>query len=393
LVPCRHRYDLPMNRLVVLITTVAAVVTATTVVWMEVRKEREFRRLISVGDAALDANRTSDAIEAFSGALAFKPDSMLAHLQRAETYRRRGDRDLAAALRDARAANTLDPTAPQPIELLGDIHTAMARYDQAVDYYNRYLQLDDRSTRALYKLSLAYVRHGRAREAIDPLRRALSLDGRLAEAQYLLGFALRTTGQTDEALRALKSAVALNGAFVAAREELADLYLARGRSRDAAAGIEQLEAIAALEPSAAGRLVDVALALARSGQRDAALVTLRRAADRHPDSPVILAALGRVWLETARAEEDWLALEKATAILQRLARRPDATSEVLALLGEAMLLTGNVADAERTLQQAVTRQPVAAVAYRHLAEAARRRGHAAIARDARARYQRLVPAA
>ena len=118
-----------MNRLAVLITAVASVVTATTVVWMEVRQEREFRRLIASGDQALEADRTSEAIEAFSGALAFKPASMLAHLQRAETYRRRGDADLAAALRDAGEAHTLDPTAPQPIELLGDIHSAMARYD------------------------------------------------------------------------------------------------------------------------------------------------------------------------------------------------------------------------------------------------------------------------
>jgi hypothetical protein len=76
-----------VNRLVVLVTALVALVTAATVVWMEVRQEREFRRLVAEGDAALDANRTSEAIEAFSGALAFKPDSMLAHLQRAETYR------------------------------------------------------------------------------------------------------------------------------------------------------------------------------------------------------------------------------------------------------------------------------------------------------------------
>jgi predicted Zn-dependent protease len=78
------------------------------------------------------------------------------------------------------------------------------------------------------------------------------------------------------------------------------------------------------------------------------------------------------------------------AALQPLARRPDVTSEVLALLGEAMLLSDRVTDAERTLQQAVTRQPVAPVAYVHLADAARRRGHTAIARDAEARYARLV---
>jgi tetratricopeptide (TPR) repeat protein len=354
---------------------------------MEVRQEREFRRLIALGDEALDADRTSEAIEAFSGALAFKPDSMLAHLQRAETYRRRGDRDLAAALRDAREAHTLGPTAPQPIELLGDIHGAMGRYDEAIDFYDRYLQLDDRGARVLYKLGMAHVRNGRASDAIVPLRRAIELDDRSAESHYLLGLALRDTGRGDQALKELNRAVALNGALIPPREELAAFHLARGRSREA---VEQLEAIAALEPLP-GRLVDVALALARSGQRDAAVVTLRRAAEKHPDSPVVFTAVGRVWLEMAVAEEDPAALRKALTALQPLARRPDASSEVLALHGEALLLSDQVTEAERTLQQAVTRQPVAPTAYLHLAEAARRRGHLQIARDAEARYALLVP--
>lgn len=363
-------------------------VTATTLVWMEVRQEREFRRLIALGDEALDAGRTSEAIEAFSGALAFKPDSMLAHLQRAETYRRRGDLDLAAALRDAGEAHSLDPTAPQPIELLGDIHSAMERYDEAIGFYDEYLRLDDREARVLYKLAMTHVRDGRAQDAIAPLRRAIELDDRTAESHYLLGLALRETGRAGEALKELNRAVALDGALIPAREELAGFHLARGRSRDA---VEQFEAIAALEPLP-GRLVDVALALARSGQRDAAVVTLRRASEKHPDSPAVLAALGRVWLETAAAGEDPAALRKALTALQRLAQRPDATSEVLSLYGEALLLSDQVTDAERTLQQAVTRQPVAPAAYLHLAEAARRRGHIAIAADAEARYALLGPA-
>ena len=384
------RYHLPVNRLVVLVTALVALVTTATVVWMEVRQEREFRRLVAEGDAALDADRTSEAIEAFSGALAFKPDSMLAHLQRAETYRRRGVADLTAALRDAREAHTLDPTAPQPIELLGDISGAMGHHNEAIDYYDSYLQLDDRSTRVMYKLALAYIRQGRSAQAIDPLRRATNLDDRFAEAHYLLGLALRDRGNGDDAVTELRRAVTLDPALIPAREELADLHLARGRT---GAAIEQLEAIAALEPSRPERAVDVALTLSRSGQRVAAVVFLGRAVERHPDSPVLFAALGRVWLETAAAEDDPSAVQKAIAALQLPARRPDATSEVLTLLGEAQLRAGNVADAERTLQQAVTRQPVVAVAYRHLAEAARRRGHLDAARDAEARYLRLIPGA
>lgn len=378
-----------MNRLAVLLTALVALVTATTVVWMEVRQEREFRRLIAQGDAALDAGRTSEAIEAFSGALAFRPDSMLAHLQRAETYRRRGNADLAAALRDAREASALDSTAPQPIELLGDISSAMGLYTEAIEYYDRYLQLDDRAARVHYKVGLARIRQERTAQAIEPLRRATALDDRFAEAHYLLGLALRDGGSFESALGELRRAVALEGALIPARQELADLQLARGRVHDA---IEQLDAIAALEPSRPERVVDVALTLARTGQREAAVLTLGRAIERHPQSPALFAALGRVWLDAAAAEdEDPAALGKAIAALRPQARRPDATSEVLALLGEAQLRAGTVADAERTLQQAVTRQPVAAIAYRLLAEAARRQGHAPAAREAEQRYSRLVP--
>jgi tetratricopeptide (TPR) repeat protein len=373
---------------VVLATALAAVVTVTTVVWMEVRQEREFRRLVAEGDAALAADRTSEAIEAFSGALAFKPDSMLAHLQRAETYRRRGDSDLPAALRDAREANTLDPTAPQPIELLGDISSAMRQYDAAIRHYDSYLQLDDDGTRVMYKLALAYVRQGRAQRAMEPLQRALSLDDRFAEAHYLLGVALRETGKPDEATRSLQRAVALNAALIPAREELADVYTARGRPRDA---IDQLEAIAALEPDRPDRVVNVATALVRSGYPEAAVLALRRASERHPNSPALFVALGRIWLNAAVEDDDPVAVNKALAALQPLAQRPDAASGTLAMMGEALLLAGKVSDAERVLQQAVTRQPVAPVAYRHLAEAARRLGRSAAARDAAARYRQLVP--
>jgi superkiller protein 3 len=377
-----------MNRLVVLITTLLALVMATTAVWLEVRQEREFRRLIAAGDAALDANRSSEAIEAFSGALAFKPESILAHLQRAETYRRRSEPDLAAALRDAREASALDPTAPQPIELLGDISAAMGRYEEAVGHYDRYLQLDDHSARVLYKLALAYVRDRQAARAIEPLRRAVGFDDRFAEAHYLLGLALRDQGKGDQAVTELRRALTLDAALIPAREELADLQLSRGHVHDA---IEQLEAIAALEPSRPARVIDVASALARSGQPEAAVLALRRAAERHPGSSILLTALGRIWLEMAGPGDDPVAVKKAIAALQPEAGRPEATSELLTLLGEAQLRAGNAADAERTLQQAVTRQPVVPAAYRHLAEAARRRGHAALAREADERYSRLVP--
>src|SRR3970040_947172 len=100
----------PMKRLLIVSVGLAALMVGVVVAWSAVRQEREFQRLIAAGDAALSAADTSEAIEAFSGALTMKPDSMLAHLKRGDTYRRRGE--LTAALRDLQDAATLDPSAP-----------------------------------------------------------------------------------------------------------------------------------------------------------------------------------------------------------------------------------------------------------------------------------------
>ena len=188
-----------MKRLVVVSVGLAALMVGVVLAWYSVRQEREFQRLIAAGDAALAADQTYGAIEAFSGALVLKSDSMLAHLKRGDTYRRRGE--LTAALRDLREAASLDPSAPRPVELLGDVNTAMGRYPRAAEHYRTFIALDDRSPRVLYKLALAYYRNGQAQDAIGPLRSAVAMNDRFTEAHYLLGMCLRDRGQDDEAQR------------------------------------------------------------------------------------------------------------------------------------------------------------------------------------------------
>ena len=119
-----------IHRPTLYVVTAAVLAAAVSLVWFEVREEREFRRLIAVGDAALVEGRMFVAQEAFSGAVALKPDSMLAYLKRGDTYRRTGE--LTAALRDLGEAAVLEPNAPQPMELLGDVNAALGRHERAV---------------------------------------------------------------------------------------------------------------------------------------------------------------------------------------------------------------------------------------------------------------------
>jgi len=359
----------------------AILLAGTVFAWNAVRQEREFRRLIATGDAALTRNQTYEAIEAFSGALALKRDSMLAHLKRGDSYRRRGELD--AALRDLREAAALDPTATRALEMLGDVNGSMGRYERAIEVYRRYVAIDDRAPQILYKLALAYYRNGQSTPAIEPVRRAIALDDRLPERDYLLAMCLKTQRHTGEAMSSLARALELNPALGAAREELAALDFAQGKTRE---GIEQLEALAALERQRPERLVAVGIAYTKAGETDEAIRTLGRAADRYPESETVYVALGRVWLARAEAQNDRVALIKAIQALEPLATNPGASSETLTLYGRALQLSDRMEAAERVLQQATSLLPVEPMAFFYLSGVAERRGHVSAAHGALVQY-------
>lgn len=359
-----------------------AVGTALAVV--SVRNEREYERLVLAGDAALGAAELSAAIEAYTGAITLRDDSMAAHLKRGLAYRQRGEPE--AALRDLRRAAELDPTAPRVFEWQGDVNAGLGRHARAAERYEQSLALDDRQAEVFYKLAVARYREGRAGAAIDPLRRAVALAPGLAEAHYLLGVSLRDAGRLDEAFTALNTAARLSPGLLEAREARVDVLQARG---DSARAVDELAALAALEPERPERAVAVGAAYARAGRHDAAILALGRAAERFPDSSAVFGALGAVWLRAAEAG-DAVALEKAIAALSRGATLAAPDAETLMLLGRARTLAGDLTGAERDLRRAVERLPTTAEAYARLAEVLERRGRWAEARDALVDYASLV---
>jgi Flp pilus assembly protein TadD len=374
-----------VKRPVIVITVVAALGAATVQAWSDVRQTRAFRRLIAEGDAAAGRGEGAAAIEAFSGAVALRPQSMLPYLKRGDTYRRQGQFD--SAERDLSQAQTLDPTAPQPLELAGDVRMARGDAAGAVALYRAYLALDDRAPRLQYKLGLALYRSGDPANAADAARRALALDSSLAEAHQLLGLSALAQGRTDEAAAALARALELQPAADATRSALIDLYAAQGRARDETA---QREALAALDTARPEGLVSLALAQARHTRADAAVATLARAAERYPGSPVVANATGRLWLEQADTRGDSRAIQQALAALAPAAARETASSETLALYGRALLLNGDLKPAQASLLRATTKFPIEPDAFLQLSIAEARLGHPDAARVALARHRALA---
>ena len=372
-----------MRRVLLLIAVVTVTGVAATVAYQLIG-DRDYRTLLIRGDAALRTDQISQAIEAYSGAVALRPDSMLPRLRRGEAYQHRGDLD--TAVRDFRDAASLDPAATRPREELGDVLYQLQRYQRAAEAYETVLALDDRMTRVEYKLAVARYCAGDARGAIAALARTSQGPDATAEMHYLLGLAFRDTGRTADAQRAFEKAIAASPGLIAAREELADLYGSQSRRADV---LDQLQVLAGLDRTRVERQVVVALAQAGAGHTEPAVVTLGTALERSPDDPRVYQALGQVWLQDAETRNDRLALNKAIEALERAGSGATATSDTLTLLGRALLRDGQNDRAEQILQLATTRYPVDPSAFLHYAAAAERQKHLDAARQALIDYAAL----
>ena len=130
--------DVRLSLMAVVFVAVAGV--AGALAYSAWANEVEFDRYMAAGDQAVAAERHFQAIEAFSGAVARKPDSMVAYFKRGSVYLDQGELD--AALRDLRRATVIDPSALRPLELSGDVNVALGRADRAAESYRSYVALD-----------------------------------------------------------------------------------------------------------------------------------------------------------------------------------------------------------------------------------------------------------
>ncbi|HYM22783.1 MAG TPA: tetratricopeptide repeat protein [Vicinamibacterales bacterium] len=390
-----------MKPTILAMAVLAAVGVGLGTAYQTAARQRHYRVLLARGDAALADGDTFAAIEAYSGAIAFRSDSMVAHLRLGETYLH--SNNLEEAAREFRLASRLDPAAVRPLEELGDVTYQQQNYARAVDAYQHFLRLDDTSARVSYKLALAWYREGEFERSLQSLRDTIRLDPRMGDAYYLLAVCLRErrgerNDSTAEARVALEHALALMPGSIPVREELADVYASAGRVDDE---LEQLQVLASLDRDHIERQIAIGLAHARAARtssapvrarhEDLAVLTLSGALERSPDDPLVYRALGQVWLDIALGRQDRVALNKAREALARVVSTPSAaTSDALTLYGRALMRAGEVDLAERTLRQATERFPVEPSAFMQYATVAELSNRYEAARRALIQYGLLV---
>jgi tetratricopeptide (TPR) repeat protein len=365
-----------VNRTLAVLGIVGLVLAGVAGVW-RLDQGRQYLQLVAAGERALDAGNSYAAIEAFSGAVALRPNSMVAYLRRGEAYhaQRRDDE----AIRDLREAMRRAPDATQPVVALGDLFDAGNDPARAADMYAQAVaRLQDQDPQLLYKLALARYRAGTPAAAIDPLRRAIARNDSNGEAHYLLGLVYRDTQDVDRAISSLERAVKVAPSLIPAHEELADLYRSAGRAVDE---MRQLQTLATLDDHVE-RSVAIGLAEARRAQYDGALGTLSGAGTRAPTNPQVQLAIARVYLARAERTRDREAAARALKVLEHALGGTARRSEGLALFGRAMYLSGDYAGSERILREAIATSPVDLEAFAYLADSAEHAQHFEDARDA-----------
>ena len=351
-------------------------VVAAALVYQRFSADRGYQLKLADGDRLLAAGENYRAVEAFSGALAFRPQSMVAYLRRGEAYRAQHRDD--EAVRDWREATRLAPDAPQPLIELGDLFESHGDFEQAADWYDQaQKRLSDENPSLLYRLALALYRAGAPGKAIEPLARVASRSDATAETHYLLGLLYRDTNAPTRAVQELETALSITPGLTAAREELADLYRAIGRPVDEMA---QLQLLA--KGGDTVRRIAIGQAEARQGQLDAAIGTLTHALAEAPNDSRVLLAIGRVYLARAERNHDGESIQRATTALEQALGGTARRSEGLALYGRVLYVSGNYSEAERILRDAVATSPVDLEAFGFLADAAERMSHDMTARDA-----------
>jgi tetratricopeptide (TPR) repeat protein len=362
-----------------LLTAIVVLAAMGLLALQRLNQEQHYRHLLDEGERALRNGRPYAAIEAFSGALALRPTSMVAFYRRGEAYAAQDQND--RAVQDLQEARRLAPDAIEPLEALGHLYERKGDYAAAADWFAQAAdRLKDADPNLLYELALARYRAGFPAAARAPLQRAVARNDGMAEAHYLLGLVYRDAQQPEEAVAALERAVKLAPSMLSARDELADLYRERGRPADE---VDELTALASLDDRV-GRQIALAMALLRTRRYQEALDVLQRptvTAVAASDTRVAI-AFGRVYLDRAERLHDSASIPLALSSLAPVTSGTPRRSDGLALWGRALYLAGDLAGSERTLREAITTPPIAPEAFTFLADTAERQSHPDVARDA-----------
>jgi protein O-mannosyl-transferase len=226
---------------------------------------------------------------------------------------------------------------------LGQIALSNDRRPEAIELFEKALQLNHDEPQVHLSLGKVLVDDGRTNEAINHYQRALELEPSSAMAHYDLACALNKNGNPDGTISHLREAVKLDPNFTAAHNNLAAALLGRDQFDEA---ILHAETALAIDPTYALAHANLGLAQMGKGQFDKAAAHFGKALTIDPTFSEAEINLGIALGKSGRFEEAVGYLEKDLA---RRSRDVEANFNLAMLYDKCGQTAKAVAQYERVL--------------------------------------------
>ncbi|HEX4713338.1 MAG TPA: tetratricopeptide repeat protein, partial [Ktedonobacteraceae bacterium] len=255
-----------------------------------------------------------NGVSLMTHALACNSDNSLAHNNLGVALARQGK--LPEAIQHFERALQLKPDYAEAYDNLGAALVRQGKLPEAIEQYERALQLKPDYVEACNNLGAVLADQGKVSEAVQYYKRALEVDPSYAEAYYNLGNVLAHQGKLPEAIQHYQRALQVNPDYAEACYNMGVALQGEGKVAEA---VQQFEQAIQLKSDYVEALNNLAYVLATSRNamlhNTARAVALSQQANHLTggENPIVLGTLATAYAEAGRYRE---ALETVTRAVQ-----------------------------------------------------------------------------
>ncbi|MGA2799213.1 MAG: tetratricopeptide repeat protein, partial [Thermoguttaceae bacterium] len=287
--------------------------------------------------------------------LACNARNSLAHNDLGLVLASRGQID--EAIEHYEKALEIKPDYPDAHNNLGIALASCGRIGEAIEHYEKALEINPDYAKAYNNLGIALANCGRIIKAMAHFRKALEIDPDYAEAQADLGNVLARCGRTNEAILCYEQALQLKPNFASAHNGLGNVLSDLGRTDEAERHFKKALDIDPNFPEAYNNLGTI---MNRCGRVDEAAMEFQRAIQLKPGFAEAHANLGMTLNSRGRIDEAEAEFRKALEL------KPDF-AEVHGNLGAILYQQGKIDEAMVHFQKHVELDPRSEIARRNFA--------------------------
>jgi tetratricopeptide (TPR) repeat protein len=239
-----------------------------------------------------------EAVRFLTAAVALRPDSLGALQNLGTTLAVHGRVD--DAIEHFQRAIQLNQRYAVAHDALGTALMKKGQLDEAIASHRKALEIDPKNALAHGHMGAALASRGQIAAGIDHIEKAIALDPKTGAWHSNLGIVRTMTGQVDRAIACFRKAVELDRKHAIAHFNLGNALFGKGKVDEAIACFRQA---IALDPNDTRFHNNLGFVLSGKGQLEEAIASYRKAIDLDPKSALVHSNLGKALMKKQQVDE------------------------------------------------------------------------------------------